>query len=359
MKKRSTLPAFLGAIAASALVLTGCAGDPAAGGSADPEQLRVGLFSPDVTFSAFYASIGTDGALTKVLKDRDIELKIETIPSGSNLVAALASGSVDAAIVPGTSVLGVASQGGQIVPLMNMFDGPSQQVIGNTASKLGGPGDIKVFDKKRWAFTRVGSISEISAKLTAESAGLNWEDQERLPLGSGSETQAVLESGRADVLSTSPNNSATAVASGAAYLVANPQAEESLSIAKQLNAVFASSPKFVNEHPELTQDIVTALVEELSGLATAKSSSESLAPMTDEFKSAVEKSWDLQWEYSKTGFTRATGGFTDKEVEHTVTGAKLVAVVKEDFSLPADLFNNSYVVKAYEKLSLKLPSDLS
>ncbi|MET4538449.1 ABC-type nitrate/sulfonate/bicarbonate transport system substrate-binding protein [Arthrobacter bambusae] len=359
MKKRSMLPAVLGAIAATALVLAGCSSGPSGEAKPDPAQLRVGLFSPDVTFSAFYASIGSEGALTKVLKERNIELKIETIPSGSNLVAALASGSVDAAIVPGTSVLGVASQGGQIVPLMNMFDGPSQQVIGNTASKLGGPGDIKVFDKKRWAFTRVGSISEISAKLTAESAGLKWNEQERLPLGSGSETQAVLESGRADVLSTSPNNSATAVASGAAYLVANPQEDESLRIAKQLNAVFASSPSFVSAHPDLTQEIVTALVKELSVLSTAKSASESLAPMTDEFKNAVGKSWDLQWDYSKSGFSRATGGFSKDELEQTVVGAKLVAVVKEDFTPPAELFSNSFVAKAYEKLSLKAPSGIS
>ncbi|MFF2347587.1 ABC transporter substrate-binding protein [Pseudarthrobacter sp. NPDC058119] len=359
MKKRSTLPAFLGAIAASALVLTGCAGGSASEKSADPQQLKVGLFSPDVTFGAFYAAIGPDGELTKVLKDRNVELKIETIPSGSNLVAALASGSVDAAIVPGTSVLGVASQGGQMVPLMNMFDGPSQQIIGNSSSKLGGPGDIKVFDKKRWAFTRVGSISEISAKLTAESAGLSWTNQERLPLGSGSETQAVLESGRADVLSTSPNNAATAVESGAAYLVANPQEDELLPIAKQLNAVFASSPTFTKAHPELTQDIVTALVKELNVLASAKSPADSLAPMSGDFKNAVGKSWDLQWQYSKSGFSRATGGFSQKEVDQTLAGAKLVNVVKEDFNPASGLFDNSYVRKAYDRLSLKTPSDLS
>lgn len=359
MKKFPTrvLAGIAGLTAAAALA--GCGGGSATSSDGNPTQLRVGVFSADVTFSAFYAAIADDGELTKTLKDKDIELKIETIPSGSNLVAALAGGSVDAAIIPGTAILGVSAQGGKIVPLMNMFDGPSQQIIANKKLESANGTDVAKFDKGRWAFTRVGSISEISAELTAEAAGLTWKEQKRLPLGSGSETQAVLESNRADILSTSPANAAEAVASKTAYLIANPQDDESSPVAEQLNAVFAGSPKFTKDHPELTQDIVTALVSELSGLAKATDAGEVLGEMSPDFTKAVEGSWDLQWDYSKSGFSRATGGFSAGEIDQTVKGAQLVAVVKDDYTPAEGLFDNTFVEKAYADLGLTAPSGLS
>lgn len=345
-------------LTATGLALT--AGLSACSSSADaPEELKVGVFAADVTFAPFYAAIGEDGALQQELQKEGIDLQIETIPSGSNLVAALAGGSVDMAIVPGSSVLGVSAQGGELVPLMNMFNGPSQQVIARTALEKTNGDDIAAFADARWAFTRAGSISEISANLTAESGGLKWDDMTQIPLGSGSETQAVLESDRADILSTSPGNSAKAVKSGAAYLVTNPQDDESLPIANQLNSVFAASREFSESNPELAQTIVTALIEETTGLASADSPEEVLKQMPQEFRDSVGQSWDEQWNFSRSGFARATGGFSSDEVEQTLVGAQMVSVVPADWSVPEDLFDNELVVTAYKDLGTPVPDALS
>ncbi len=354
MHLRSTIAAASVACVAAA-TLTSCSG----GSAEELTDFRVGVFSADVTFGAFYSAIGEGGALSKVLDDAGVELSIETIPSGSNLVAALAGGSVDAAIVPGASVLGVDAQGGDLVPLMNMFDGPSQQVIANSASQAANGDDVRAFDGQRWAFTRLGSISEISARLTAENAGLNWSDQEQLPLGSGSETQAVLESGRADILSTSPVNASQAVASGKAYLISNPQADETLPIADQLNSVFTTSTKFAEQHPDFVQQVVTALVGELSGLATTTSAAEALETMSPAFVDAVGDTWELQWDYSITGFARASGGFSPAEIEQTLTGATLVDVVEDGYEPSGNLFDNKYVLAAYDELGVTVPAALS
>ncbi|UOY03194.1 hypothetical protein [Blastococcus sp. PRF04-17] len=253
----------------------------------------------------------------------------------------------------------MTAQGGELVPLMNMFDGPSQQIIANTRVEQTNGDDISAFEDGGWAFTRVGSISEITLKSAAEDAGLTWEELERIPLGSGSETQAVLESDRADILSTSPNNAAKAVSSGEAYLVTNPQDDESSPIAKQLNSVLAASPDFVTQYPEFTQDVVTAVVGELSELAAATSPDEVLEGMPAEFVAANADNWDLLWEYSHTGFTRATGGFSQEEIDQTVAGAQLVAVVDSSYAPPAELFDNSRIVAAYEEIGADAPAGLS
>ncbi|WP_280399755.1 ABC transporter substrate-binding protein [Nocardia carnea] len=356
MPNSRTRFAIAGVAAAVAVALTGCASTNA---GEDPDELRVGLFSSDVTFAAFYAGTGEAGALSEVLERRGIELSIETIPSGSNLVAALAGGSVDIAILPGSSVLGVNAQGGALVPLMNMFDGPSQQVIARSALQRENNTDVAKFDRQRWAFTRVGSISEISARLTAEDAGLVWEDQQRMPLGSGSETQAMLASDRADILSTSPANSAEAVESGTAYLVSNPQADDSLPIAHQLNSVLTASPRFLQRHPDLTQEVVTSIVSELAEISASTSADEVLNDMPAGFKEAVGSTWDRQWEYSQSGFTRATGGFSAEEIEQTVTGAKLVDVVPDSYEPEPGTFDNKYVLEAYGRLGVQTPAGLA
>lgn len=360
--KNSATRAATAAVAALAttLILSSCS-DSAGSGTdgSSPDTFTVGVFGPDVTFASFYSAIGDNGALAEELDSQGIELKIQTIPSGSNLVAALAGGSVDAAIVPGSAVVGVTAQGGEMVPLMNMFDGPSQQIIARSELQTSHGDDVSTFADARWAFTRVGSISEISAKLEAEAAGLTWDDLKRLPLGSGSETQAMLESDRADILSTSPNNAAEAVVSGEAYLVANPQADESSPIAHQLNAVFAASPEFAEKNPDLTQDVVTALVSALSTLADAETPDDALETMSDDFTAAVGDSWAQQWEYSTTGFSRATGGFSPDEVAQTVEGAAMVAMVDKSYEAPTDLFDNTWVVAAYEELELPVPAGLS
>nr|WP_271213092.1 ABC transporter substrate-binding protein [Rhodococcus wratislaviensis] len=348
--------AVVGAAAVVTTALAGCAGTNS---GEDPTELKVGLFSSDITFSAFYAGMGEGGALSEVLERRGIELSVETIPSGSNLVAALAGGSVDIAILPGSSVLGVNAQGGALVPLMNMFDGPSQQVIARSALEPTNNTDVATFDGQRWAFTRVGSISEISARLTAEDAGLAWENQQRMPLGSGSETQAVLTSDRADILSTSPANSAEAVESGTAYLVANPQDDDSLPIAHQLNSILTASPRFAQNHPELTQDIVTAVVSELTEISASTSADDVLNKMPQSFKDAVGTTWNRQWEFSQSGFTRATGGFSAEEVAQTVAGAKLVDVVPADYAPEPTTFDNAYVLKAYDLLGAETPAGLA
>ena len=71
------------------------------------------------------------------------------------------------------------------------------------------------------------------------------------------------------------------------------------------------SPDFVEQYPEFTQEVVTALVSSLADLKTATDPAVVLQGMPADFQSAVKDSWSKQWELAKSGFTRATGGFSE------------------------------------------------
>ncbi|GAA1996909.1 ABC transporter substrate-binding protein [Microbacterium pumilum] len=345
-------------IALAALALTGCAsGAPSSddGGTAAPDTLRVGIFHPDVTFAAFYAATGEDGALTKALEDNGVELQIEYIPSGSNLMAALNGGTLDAALVPATALLAVSSQGGDVAPLAGIYTGAGQMIIGASQYEDTRGEDVDAFDGATWAFTRVGSIGHAVARMTAEEAGLDWADQTELPLGSGSEAQAVLETNRADILVTSPVNAARAVESGVGYLVANSEADEDAPLGMALNTVLAVNGGFEKKYPEFSQVLTTGVLDGLVELKDLTDPEEALALMPPEFVEAVSDSWDLQWEYAHAGIQRAGGVFTETEVEQGVESALLSAAVPEDFKLDETFFDNTYARAAFDALGVEIP----
>ena len=326
---------------------------------AAPEVLHVGLFGPDVTFSAFYSAAGPDGALTKTLAESGTQLDIQTITSGANLIAALQGGTVDMAVVPGSAAIAVAAKGGAIQPLMGLFDGPSQIVVAQKADEQTKGTDVASFNGERWGFQRVGSISEVTARLTAEKAGLVWADQPQLPLGAGAVTEAALTTDQADIASTTPADAAGVITKGAGYLVTNPQDDETSVVAYQLNSVLAGSPDFVEEYPEFTQQVVTAMVSSLADLKVATDPAVVLTGMPADFQGAVADTWSLQWDLAKSGFARATGGFSEEEVAATNEAAQILGAVEEGYTVPPELFDNKFVVAAYEELKTPAPSGLS
>lgn len=291
----------LALLAVGALALTGCASSsgaaPADGTTTEdiaaPDVLRVGVFHPDVSFAAFYAAIGEDGALTQALEENDVELQIEYIPSGSNLMAALNGGTVDAALVPATALIAVDSQGGNVTALAGIYTGAGQMVIGASQYEDSRGDDVTKYDGATWAFTRVGSIGHAVARETAAEAGLDWADQTELPLGSGSEAQAVLETNRADILVTSPVNAARAVQSGVGYLVLNSQEDPDAPLGMALNSILAVNGTFEQDYPEFTQLLTTSVMDGLVKVRETTDADEALDLMPAEFVEAVGDSWDL------------------------------------------------------------------
>ncbi len=324
-----------------------------------PDVLHVGLFGPDVTFSAFYSAVGPDGALTKTLTDSNVQLDIQTITSGANLIAALQGGTVDMAVVPGSAAVAVAEKGGAIQPLMGLFDGPSQVVVAKKADEQTNGTNVASFNGQRWGFQRVGSISEVTAQLTAEKAGLTWADQPQLPLGAGAVTEAALTTDQADIVSTTPADAAGVITKGTGYLVTNPQDDATSVVANQLNSVLAAAPDFVEQYPEFTQQVVTATVSSLTDLKSATDPAVVLKTMPADFQSAVTDSWSEQWDLAKSGFTRATGGFSEAEVTATSQAAQILGQVAAGYTVPPELFDNKFVIAAYEALKTPAPSGLS
>ena len=100
-----------------------------------------------------------------------------------------------------------------------------------------------------------------------------------------------------------------------------------------LAAGFAAAPDFVEQYPEFTQGVVTALMSSLADLKVATDPAVVLQGMPADFQSAVKDSWSKQWELAKSGFTRATP--------------------------PLSLFDNKFAIAAYQALNTPAPSGLS
>ena len=344
-------------LAGVAVATTGCGGSTQAS-SGTPSTVKIGVFGPDVTFSPLYAAAQPDGAIGAALAKDKAKVKLVTITSGAELIAALAGGSVDMAVIPGSAGMAAAAKGAPVVPVMNMFDGPAQAIVAAKKNEASKGKDVAGFDGSTWGYQRVGSVSQLESQLTAEKAGLDWSKQKQVPLGNGNVTAAAFGAGRADIASTTPGDAAAVITGGSGYLVTNPQDDEGDPIANQLASVLAASSSFVKKYPTVTQQVVTAMVSTLHTFASSDSSA-ALAATPPDFQQAIGDKWDAEWDLTSSGFKRATGGFSSDELADTIEGAQTLQLLPADYQVKAGLFSNTYVKKAYADLKLSAPAGLS
>lgn len=357
MKNRKAV--WLGAIVgALGLMLSACAptasGGDAAAGPAAPDKVSIGVYGPGLEYAFLYVADGPEGQFRELEKKYGTTIEVVPIPSGSNLVSSLAGGSTQFAVMPGVSTIASAQQGMPIQPLMGAFVGPATFILGAKMYEEERGQDLTAYDGDRWAFSRIGSVGHLVAQEVAASAGMQWSHQQELPLGSGADAQAALSANKAEVLVTGGEPGIKAIQEGLGYLVLNTQADESLAFAKNINSIVNTTPQFAEEYPELVQDVTAAMLDGYVQLRDAGSADASLALLPEDARSQVEGTWDMQWEMSRSGLSRASTGFTPEELEATIQlgqAGDAVAPGETD----TEIFTNTYVTQAYRDLGLEVP----
>lgn len=323
--------------------------------SAAPESVSIGVYGPGLEYAFVYVADGPDGMFADIEAEYGTTIEVVPIPSGSNLVSSLAGGSTQFAVMPGVSTIASAQQGMPVQPLMGAFVGPATFILGAQKYEQERGQDLTAYDGDRWAFSRIGSVGHLVAQEVAASEGLEWSNQQELPLGSGADAQAALSANKAEVLVTGGEPGIKAIQEGLGYLVMNTQADESLEFAKNINSIVNTTVKFEQEYPDLVQDMTTAMLDGYIKLRDAGSADAALALLPEDARTQVAGTWDMQWEMSRSGLSRASTGFTQEELAATIKlgqAGEAIAAGDTDTSL----FRNDFVSRAYTELGLDEPA---
>jgi ABC-type nitrate/sulfonate/bicarbonate transport system substrate-binding protein len=327
-------------------------GTPKAGNA--PDKITIGVFDTSLEFSGVLAAGAPGGPLEQVAKQFHTTFDYAYISSGSNLIAALAGGSIQFAAVPGTQVILTGDQGLTLTPLINGFVGPSVMMVAQNKYKASRGTAIEKFDGLRWAYSREGSTSQLAAKVLSEQSGLSWAKQQHIAYGTGTDSQTLLATDRADVLVAGGLPIAKAIDQGIGYLVNNMQADPKFPYGNNLFWVLSALPSFLAQYPELVQAVTTATLKSMRSLQSASGPDAAFKLLPPNAQKDNRNNWETLWKLESSGFSRANGAFSQTGINETLTLLQASVTLKHA-SDDVKVFNNKYVIKAYNELGLKPP----
>jgi NitT/TauT family transport system substrate-binding protein len=335
------------------IVLAACGSTSSAKSQSADRTISIGIpGGAGISQTPYLVAEGT-GGFTK----RGITVNEQNFATGSDALAALLGGSVDVSVIGGLDLLRSAEKKTGVVAFFSPFLSAAGAVIGAKKYQTQHGTDLKSYAHSQWGYAKEGTNAMLYLKTAAQASGLQWDSLNHAALGSQPAMLAAMKAGRVDIVSMDATTAATAIQEGIGYLVLNtsdPRQTANL-WGRQAGAVFATTTGFAKDHPQLLQDLVTALVE---GMLRVQDSNEDPAAvykaLPADKQAAYKSSWTGQWAILSPSFAGDDGSLPDGVLQATIdwatrSGAMTVSALP-DTSVYVD---NSYVARAYAALGRK------
>ncbi len=323
-------------------------------GITTPDTLNISISGGiQATHVAMFAAI--EGRLADAADHYGVKIEPFLAASGADAIAALSGGSAQICVCGTVRAIAAIGSGQDLQAIFNPFVGNGTVLVGAKKYETSIGSDIAGYADKTWAFASEGGTNAIAAQSVAESNGLDWDNINYVTYGDVAAGIPTLESGRADLMAFDPVSAANAVRLGIGYIVANLLDPENplLDTSSIVSTSVWARTDFVDEHPEFTQVIVTALVQTLLELqAESGSSGDILSALPADFQEAFDDPaiWDAQWAIVEPAINGTDGHFTDDNVTSALDEAvRAGAIPAADDSLRAR-FRNEFVDQAYEQI---------
>jgi len=333
----------------AALALTVAAGLSSARAQT-PTKISIALAGGElVIFAPILVAVGS-----KAFEKRGIQAELQSFGGGVPSFAALVGGSTEFGLGGPGQVLAAASQGRDVVGMFNMFHGGAVVFMGPKKYEQSRGRDLKKYDGSTWAYTAEGATSQIFMTMAAQSAGLDWNKQGRLPAGGVDAFIPALESGRADLITMDMTSAAKAIKLGIGYPVLNTDdaAEVEHIWGRQLGLPLSTTRTFINKNPKVTQDVADAMREGLLLVQKYANDPATLYKlMPASFREAnKEEDFRLQWELAKPAFANVDGTFSDKAIADTLKFVKGAGQKGLDNLDVSKYLDNTWAKKAIENV---------
>jgi hypothetical protein len=324
--------------------------------------LVIAVYGSDLTFDVPYTATSPDGALTKALKKYGTQVSFVQVANATDLTAALAGGSAQLAVLPGTSVIAAAANGLALAPLANMYTGPGTVFVGAEKYKTSRGTNLAAYNGSRWAYVRPKNEAQLLAAAKVNSIGLKWSDQGQVQLGTGTNSQTALSSGRADMLVVGGASGAAAIDEGVGYAVYNAETDPASPYASTFTSVLTANQSFTKQYPQFTQDVVTAIVSTLTNVykKSGVSADSVFSGLPSDVQSSEKPIFDTEWQLYASGFQRCTGGFSATGITQTTNLASSGGLLAKTPNFDTKtLFDNKWIVEAYKQLNIPVPQGIS
>ncbi|MGX1305415.1 NitT/TauT family transport system substrate-binding protein [Amorphus suaedae] len=230
-----------------------------------------------------------------LFKDEGITIDWVDVGSGSRQIAAVAGGSADFAVVGMQAAITAHQNGADLVAVASLFNGyPIQLVLSNDAMKKTGITPDMTIDEKvdrlkgvSIAVTGIGSTTDVLLRSWLQARGKNPEAAITIqPLGSPPGIFAAFEQGAVDGFMLGAPFPQQAEAAGLGKTVVDPLKGGIPELEGVPYTALITRRAFVEEKPELTQKMVTAIAKAIARQAAhpdeVGASLKSYFPQTDD-----------------------------------------------------------------------------
>lgn len=334
------------------LAVVGC-GSSGNGGTAGsdgaPKELTIAISGGLQGIFASYAA----APLGEISKKFGVEFKLINTPGGAEAFAALAGGGASWCICGGARTIASVAQGQDVTAVFNMYQGGGVVLVGNNKYKDSIGQNVSGYAGKVWGFPSEGGTGATTAEAVARSVGINWDGLNRIAVGTA--YAPTLQTGRADIVAMDPAAAGDVIALGLGYVVYNSNVPEHAdAVGRVIGSPVVTSPKFLKQYPELSQAIVTALVQ--GNLAVRNADATAALKAMPELAKLKTKpaSWEVEWNLTRPAVAGTDGSFTQKQIADTVGSAQSTGLKKLPTNLN-EVFVNTYVDEAYKSLGVQRP----
>ncbi|WP_030175964.1 MULTISPECIES: ABC transporter substrate-binding protein [Actinomycetes] len=352
MKRLSRLRVGIIAALIVALAVSACGkSDDLPEGALAPKEVKLATVGSYLTiFSAAWAAENT--SFKEIEEKYGTKLTFQTFGKGADAMTATLGGSVD--INTGTSstdIVEAVLKKQDLVAVDSLFTGPGSVLIGRKDLEASHGTNIKAYDGASWGYTAEGSSAQLHAQKEAEYAGLDWDNQKGIALGSVQAFEPALKSGRTDIAAMDTTSAAIAISNGSGYLVRNMNdlTLHGPVVGPIPGNLVAIPSAFIEKFPEFTQALVTAFVEGLREVQNAKDANAAYALMPESFKKVHQNDaqFAVEWDLARPAFLGTDGGFNQANID------AIAKYIDEDPAQVETAFNDTFVDAAYKEIGVE------
>lgn len=324
-----------------------------------PDVVRFGIAGPEYYTYPVHDITRGIGAFEEVEQRFGTEIEFVTFDSGPNGQAALVGGSIDFLLSSATGSISAAVSGQDFDVIFPMTRGTQLLLVAPKDREERGDGidAVPAFDGDAWGIISIGGSVEVLARSIAETAGIDWTDQNVIATGSVPASAAAVQAGRVDLAFVDPITAATLTEADHAYVVlslTDPEVQATALPGFRIGTSVVARPAFLEDYPELSTAIVAA---ELQGLQAARevSPDEAFELYPQEFRDTVPANvFRAAWPVVQAGF-HDTGLMPEEDVNGMLEYQIAADAVEPGTVLPEGLFDDSLVREAYDLLGMPVP----